>query len=68
MPDGWGRSYRLALHRVGSALSQGLSAGVGIRIERRSIFDVPSAGVLDKHFSLARLRHVFVTIWWRASR
>lgn len=64
MPDGWGRSCRLTLRPAEREFNQGLRVGVGVRIERRNIFDVPCASALGDLFSLsqaeARLCHHLV--------
>ncbi|AOY98866.1 hypothetical protein BKK81_05980 [Cupriavidus sp. USMAHM13] len=61
MPDGWGRSLRVAMRPVDNDLNQGLSDCVGMRVERRNIFDVPNAEMLAELFALtpaeARLCH-----------
>ncbi|MCV6901143.1 MAG: helix-turn-helix transcriptional regulator [Achromobacter xylosoxidans] len=46
VPNGWGRSYRLVCKRVGPALSLGIQGAVGVRIDRRDLFEVPSAEAL----------------------
>ncbi|RWA51027.1 hypothetical protein AU476_26300 [Cupriavidus sp. UYMSc13B] len=53
LPDGWGRSYRLAMRRIAADLNFGLATAIGIRIERRDIFHVPSAVALQELFSLS---------------
>lgn len=52
LPNGWGRFYRLSMKRLDSALSLGLDQAVGVRIERRDIFAVPSAALLMEMFLL----------------
>ncbi|AJF00260.1 helix-turn-helix transcriptional regulator [Pandoraea apista] len=64
LPDSWGHAYRLTLRALGSQMNHGLRAAVGVRIERRSIFNIPGETALRQHFSLtqaeARLFHHLV--------
>ncbi|VVE87306.1 helix-turn-helix transcriptional regulator [Pandoraea bronchicola] len=64
LPDSWGHAYRVTLRALGNQMNHGLRAAVGVRIERRSIFNVPSETALRQHFSLtqaeARLFHHLV--------
>lgn len=64
LPDSWGHAYRTTLRPLGRQMNHGLRAAVGVRIERRSIFNVPSETALRQHFSLtqaeARLFHHLV--------
>ncbi|AJP57890.1 hypothetical protein UC34_14725 [Pandoraea vervacti] len=64
LPDSWGHAYRLTLRGLGKPMNHGLRAAVGVRIERRSIFNVPGETALREHFALtqaeARLFHHLV--------
>lgn len=64
LPDSWGHAFRLTLRALDHQMNHGLRSAVGVRIERRSIFDVPTETALRHHFSLtqaeARLFHHLV--------
>ncbi|MFJ2993516.1 helix-turn-helix transcriptional regulator [Pandoraea sp. NPDC087047] len=64
VPDSWGHAFRLTLRALGTHMNHGLRAAVGVRIERRSIFNVPGETALRQHFALtqaeARLFHHLV--------
>ncbi|QHE92905.1 hypothetical protein PI93_013470 [Pandoraea fibrosis] len=64
LPDSWGHAYRMTLRPLSSPMNHGLRAAIGVRIERRSIFNVPTETALRQHFSLtqaeARLFHHLV--------
>ncbi|AHB08367.1 MULTISPECIES: helix-turn-helix transcriptional regulator [Pandoraea] len=64
LPDSWGNAFRLTMRAVGHEMNHGLRSAVGIRIERRSIFNVPTEAALRHHFALtqaeARLFHHLV--------
>ncbi|AKM30475.1 hypothetical protein AB870_10725 [Pandoraea faecigallinarum] len=64
LPDGWGRAWRLALRRTGAGLSLGLGMSIGVRIERRDIFNLPDVAAFAELFRLsaaeARLCHYLV--------
>jgi DNA-binding CsgD family transcriptional regulator len=64
LPDSWGHAYRVTLRALSAQMNHGLRAALGVRIERRSIFNVPSETALRHHFSLtqaeARLFHHLV--------
>ncbi|ANI21744.1 hypothetical protein AB870_25970 [Pandoraea faecigallinarum] len=64
VPDSWGHAYRLSLRRLSAPMNHGLRAAVGVRIERRSVFNVPGEAALREHFALtpaeARLFHHLV--------
>lgn len=53
LPNGWGRAYRLTIRRLKSAANLGLSQAIGVRIERRDIFEVPTAQFLGELFALS---------------
>ncbi len=64
VPDSWGHAFRLTLRALDRQMNHGLRTAVGVRIERRSIFNVPSEVALRHHFALtqaeARLFHHLV--------
>ncbi|VVE17755.1 MULTISPECIES: helix-turn-helix transcriptional regulator [Pandoraea] len=64
LPDGWGRAWRLGLRRTDAGLNLGLGVSVGVRIERRDIFDLPDIAAFAELFRLsaaeARLCHYLV--------
>jgi DNA-binding CsgD family transcriptional regulator len=53
LPDGWGKSWRLNAKRLDTpALNMGLHQAVGIHIEGRDVFTVPSEAMLADLFTL----------------
>lgn len=52
IPDDWGRSYRLHISRAPARYSFGFRQLLLVRLECRSIFNVPSADVLKDYFNL----------------
>ncbi|ALS61289.1 helix-turn-helix transcriptional regulator [Pandoraea norimbergensis] len=54
VPDSWGHAFRLTLRPLGNNMNHGLRSAVGIRVERRSIFNVPTEAALREHFALTR--------------
>lgn len=53
LPDAWGRAWRLAIRPASAHFNLGLQGCVGIRIERRDVFDMPDASVFGELFGLS---------------
>ncbi|AJC22658.1 helix-turn-helix transcriptional regulator [Pandoraea pulmonicola] len=64
VPDSWGNAFRLTIRPLGNHMNWGLRSALGVRIDRRSVFNVPSETALRQHFDLtqaeARLFHHLV--------